>query len=113
MDGGAWWAAVHGVTELNMTERLQFTSLVYIHSGSGMFPLFFPSSSGFGVFIIKLKMALELSPIKNLQLENIAWLLSSGWSCFSFNMILFIIFGCAESSPPPRLSLVAESGATS
>ena len=55
-------------------------------------------------------MALELSPIKNLQLENIAWLLSSGWSCFSFNMILFIIFGCAGSSPPPRLSLVAERG---
>ena len=57
-------------------------------------------------------MALELSPIKNLQLENIAWLLSSGWSFF-FNIILFIIFGCAGSSRSSRLSIVADSGATS
>ena len=24
MDGGAWWAAVHGVAKLDMTERLHF-----------------------------------------------------------------------------------------
>ena len=24
MDGGAWWATVHGVAELDMTERLHF-----------------------------------------------------------------------------------------
>ena len=24
MDGGAWWATVHGVTELDTTERLHF-----------------------------------------------------------------------------------------
>ena len=24
MDGGAWWAAVRGVTKLDMTERLHF-----------------------------------------------------------------------------------------
>ena len=27
MDGGAWWATVHGVNELDMTERLHVTSL--------------------------------------------------------------------------------------
>ena len=27
MDGGAWWATVHGVKELDMTERLHVTSL--------------------------------------------------------------------------------------
>ena len=29
MDGGAWWATVHGVAELDMTERLHFASLLF------------------------------------------------------------------------------------
>ena len=28
MDGGAWWAVVHGVTQLDMTEQFHFTSLL-------------------------------------------------------------------------------------
>ena len=35
-DGGAWWAAVHGVTKLDMTERLHFhLSLSCIGEGNG------------------------------------------------------------------------------
>ena len=36
MDGGAWWAVVHGVTELDTTERLHFLfSLSCIGEGNG------------------------------------------------------------------------------
>ena len=29
MDGGAWWATVHGVTELDATERFHFPLLSF------------------------------------------------------------------------------------
>ena len=36
MDGGAWWAAVHGVAESDKTERLHFPfSLSCIGEGNG------------------------------------------------------------------------------
>ena len=36
MDGGAWWASVHGVAESDMTERLHFPfSLSCIGEGNG------------------------------------------------------------------------------
>ena len=36
MDGGAWWAAVHGIMKLDMTEQLLFYfSLSFIGEGNG------------------------------------------------------------------------------
>ena len=35
MDGGAWWAAVHGVSELDTTEQLHF-HFPFSRIGGGM-----------------------------------------------------------------------------
>ena len=32
MDGGAWWATVHGIAESHMTEQLHFTSIKMIRN---------------------------------------------------------------------------------
>ena len=48
MDGGAWWAAVHGVTKslTRLTERLHFHfSLLCIGEGNGNPLQFFPGES--------------------------------------------------------------------
>ena len=48
MDGGAWWATVHGIPESDMTEATQHTSIV-VNASSGIEindiqPLYFPDT---------------------------------------------------------------------